>query len=88
MTLAQEGYNIMKGMPSKQLKPIIQLHRVMKEKDNENNREQRMKALAEMDELRVRCSKLLPDDFDPEAERAAAMEERYQDLLNGNLIRI
>ena len=77
MTLAQEGYNIMKEMPSKQLKPIIQLLRVMKEKNSENNREQRMRALAEMNELRVRCSKLLPEDFDPETERAAAMEERY-----------
>ena len=77
MTLAQEGYNIMKEMPSKQLKPIIQLLRVMKEKNSENNREQHMRALAEMDELRVRCSKLLPEDFDPETERAAAMEERY-----------
>ena len=27
--------------------------------------------------MRIRCSALLPEDFDPEAERAAAMEERY-----------
>ena len=36
MTLAQEGYNIMKGMPSKQLKPIIQLLRAMEEKNSES----------------------------------------------------
>ncbi len=77
MTLAQEGYNIMKEMPSKQLKPIIQLLRVMKERNDGTDRESSMKALAEMNELRERCSRLLPDDFDPEAERVAAMEERY-----------
>lgn len=77
MTLAQEGYNIMKDMPSRQLKPIIQLLRVMKGTNDEKDLEQRMKALAEMEELRLRCSALLPEDFDPEAERAAAMEERY-----------
>jgi len=77
MTLAQEGYDIMKKMPSRQLKPIIQLLRMMKEKNDGPDREQRLKALAEMNEIRERCSKLLPADFDPEAERAAAMEERY-----------
>ena len=77
MTLAQEGYDIMKKMPSRQLKPIIQLLRIMKTKNDRQDREQRLKALAEMNEIRVRCSKKLPDDFDPETERAAAMEERY-----------
>lgn len=77
MTLAQEGYDIMKGMPQKQLKPIIQLLRIMKDKNDSRDKEQRMKALAELNEIRERCSKLLPADFDPEAERAAAMEERY-----------
>jgi len=77
MTLAQEGYDIMKEMPSRQLKPIIQLLRIMKEKNDRNDKEQRMKALEEMNELRERCSKMLPADFDPDAERAAAMEERY-----------
>ena len=77
MTLAQEGYDIMKKMPSRQLKPIIQLLRVMKEKNDGLDQEQRMKALAEMNEIRERCSKLLPADFNPETERAAAMEERY-----------
>ena len=77
MTLAQEGYDIMKQMPSKQLKPIIQLLRRMKDKNDGTDREQSMRALAELNELRVRCSKLLPEDFDPEAELAEAMEERY-----------
>ena len=77
MTLAQEGYDIMKKMPSRQLRPIIQLLRVMKNKNDGQDREQRLRALAEMNEIRERCSKLLPADFDPEAERAAAMEERY-----------
>ena len=77
MTLAQEGYNIMKEMPSRQLKPIIQLLRVMKGKNNGADRERSMKTLAEMNELRERCSRLLPEDFDPEAERLAAMEQRY-----------
>ena len=77
MTLAQEGYNIMKDMPSRQLKPIIQLLRVMKDQNLGSDKECSMKALAEMDEIRKRCSQLLPDDVDPETERAAAMEERY-----------
>lgn len=77
MTLAQEGYNIMKDMPSRQLKPIIQLLRVMKDQNLGSDKERSMKALAEMNEIRKRCSQLLPDDFDPETERAAAMEERY-----------
>ena len=77
MTLAQEGYNIMKDMPSKQLKPIIQLLRVMNDKVSGNDKKQRMKALEELNDLRIRCSQLLPEKFDPEAERAAAMEERY-----------
>ena len=77
MTLAQEGYNIMKEMPSRQLKPFIQLLRAMKETNNGKDIENRMNALAEMNEIRERCSRLLPDDFDPDAELAAAMEERY-----------
>ena len=80
MTLAQESYDIMKKMPSRQLKPIIQLLRIMKEKNDENEKEQSLKALREMNELRLRCSKILPDDFDPESERAAAMEDRYGHL--------
>ena len=68
MTLAQEGYNIMKEMPSRQLKPFIQLLRAIKETNDVKDIEHRMNALAEIDEIRERCSRLLPDDFDPDAE--------------------
>lgn len=77
MTLAQEGYEMMKDMPAGQLKPVIQLLRILKEQNKGSEIDERMKAFEELNRLREECSRTLPDDFDPDKELALAMEERY-----------
>ena len=81
MTLRQQAHTLIDGMSDRRIRFIIDMIQRMEpeltEDEEDAEQRERMKALEELESFRKRAHLYFPKDFDYEAARAEAMEEKY-----------
>ena len=81
MTLRQEAYAMINDLDEDSLQTVIEMIRSVKpdvaQKVEEESLQRSRKAFEHLEELRKQAYLYIPKDFDYEAARAEAMEEKY-----------